>query len=466
MNQLRNINANQNKRYFGTDGMRGRVNIAPMTPEIVMRLAMAVGYYFKKQNKVKTKRVIIGKDTRLSGYMLEPALTSAFISLGYDVLLLGPVPTPGVSMLTRSLRADIGVMLSASHNPFADNGIKIFDSHGCKLNDATELEIESYMEQEIPLIESDMVGRAKRLEDVPGRYIEYLKAQLPRGIRLNNIKIVVDAAHGAAYKIAPAIFWELGAEVIATGVNPNGTNINEKCGATHPNHVAQIVKDNKADLGIALDGDADRIQLVDSKGNLYSGDDILAIIATYWRTHQKLLGHAVVSTIMANMGFEHYLKTLGIGLWRTQVGDRYVAEKMIAEGCNLGGEPSGHVIMNDYTNTGDGVMSALQILSCLLDGNRDLSDFANLYQKTPNYSRNFRFEVMKDGSSRNLLAIEEVQKIIIQQDKRLQQNNARLIIRESGTEPVIRIMAEGSDKNLLNDSVDNIYGTIEKHHIV
>ncbi len=230
-------------------------------------------------------------------------------------------------------------------------------------------------------------------------------------------------------------------------------------------HIAQIVKDNKADLGIALDGDADRIQLIDSKGNLYSGDDILAIIATYWRTHQKLLGHAVVSTIMANMGFEHYLKTIGIGLWRTQVGDRYVSEKMIAEGCNLGGEPSGHVIMNDYTNTGDGVMSALQILSCLLDGNRNLSDFANLYQKTPNYSRNFRFEVMKDGTSRNLLAIDSVQKMITTQDKRLQQNNARLIIRESGTEPVIRIMAEGSDNDLLNDAVDNIYEMIEKHNL-
>ncbi len=462
MNKLLSNQDTQKKRYFGTDGMRGRVNTHPMTPQMMLRLAMAVGHYFKSKNKTHTKRVIIGKDTRLSGYMLEPALTSGFISLGYDVLLLGPVPTPGVSMLTRSLRADIGVMLSASHNPFADNGIKIFDVHGCKLNDATELEIEQFMDEEIPLEKATKIGRAKRLEDVPGRYIEFLKAQLPRGMRLDGMRIVIDAAHGAAYKIAPAIFWELGADVITTGVNPNGTNINDKCGATYPEHIAQIVEKNNADLGIALDGDADRIQLIDKNGNAYAGDDILAIIAHFWQQHSRLIGHAVVSTIMANMGLENYLKTLGIGLWRTPVGDRYVSEKMIAEGCNLGGESSGHIIMSDFTNTGDGVMSALQVLACLRETGKDLSDFANLYEKMPNHTRNFTFEIAPNGTSIDFLAKEKMQTAIMAQKQRLEEKNARLIIRKSGTEPIIRIMAEGDDKTLLQDSVDSLYHILEQ----
>ncbi len=449
------------KRYFGTDGMRGEVNTSPMTPQMVMRLAMAVGHYVKQAGTINTKRVIIGKDTRLSGYMLEPALTSGFIALGYDVLLLGPVPTPGVSMLTRSLRADIGVMLSASHNPFHDNGIKIFDNRGRKLSDSIEIEIENHMDEEIPLAPSEQIGRATRLEDVPGRYIEFLKAQFPRNMRLNGLKIVVDAAHGAAYKVAPAIFWEFGAEVIATGVQPNGININKECGATHPSHVIDLVKQHNADIGIALDGDADRIQMVDSNGKLYEGDHLLAILAGFWQKKQRLSGGAVVSTIMANMGLENYLKTLDLGLWRTAVGDRYVAEKMTLEGCNLGGESSGHIIMNDYTNTGDGMMSALQVLHCLSEENKSLSDYANLYEKMPNHTHNIRFDASQNITQ--ILEQENIKQAIAQQQDILAKAGARLVVRKSGTEPLIRLMAEGNEENLLKDAVDTLCHAIEKH---
>ncbi len=446
------------KKYFGTDGMRGTANKAPITPDLIMKLAVVTAHYFKSQGKITTNRVIIGKDTRLSGYMLEPALTSGFISMGFDVLLLGPVPTPGVSMLTRSLRADIGVMLSASHNPFQDNGVKLFDSRGLKLNDTAELAIESHMEDPIPLANATMLGRAKRLEDVPGRYIEFLKAQFPKGMRLDNIRIVVDSAHGAAYKIAPEIFWELGCDVISTGISPNGRNINDQCGATHPEHVSAMVQEHKADLGIALDGDADRIQMIDKNGKLYSGEHLLAILASFWCKNNRLSGHALVSTIMANLGFEKYLASMNLGLWRTQVGDRYVAEKMTIEGCNLGGEPSGHLIMNDFTSTGDGVMSALQILACLREFGRNLEDYAQLYENTPSYNRNLNFATFP----KNPLFLTDVIAQINSQNQRLTTKDARLIVRTSGTEPLIRITAEGDDKTLIHDCVDTLYSFIQK----
>ncbi len=444
------------RKLFGTDGVRGRANVEPITPSTVLSLAMAAGQRFRRGNH--RHLVVIGKDTRLSGYMLEPALTAGFISMGMDVDLVGPMPTPAVAMLTRSLRADLGVVISASHNLYQDNGIKLFGPDGYKLSDDEEGEIVALMDagpDESELASSDALGRAKRLEDAPGRYIEFIKQTFPRGLRLDGLKIVVDCAHGAAYRVAPAVFYELGAQVIPIGVQPNGTNINQKCGATDTDWMREQVVLNGAHIGIALDGDADRMIIADESGRVLDGDQIMALIATSWQGRDRLQGGGVVATVMSNLGLERYLSGIGLSLARTAVGDRYVVEHMRSQNFNVGGEQSGHIILSDYGTTGDGLVAALQVLAVVVAEGRKVSDVCSLFEPVPQLLRNVRFnggQPLED--SRVIDAIRTGEAAL--------GKGGRLVIRKSGTEPVIRVMAEGDDDTLVTRVVGDIVGVIEE----
>jgi phosphoglucosamine mutase len=444
------------RRLFGTDGIRGTANQPPMTAETALRLGLAAGRHFTRGDH--RHRVVIGKDTRLSGYMLEPALTAGFIAMGMDVTLLGPLPTPGVAMLTRSLRADLGVMISASHNPYQDNGIKLFGPDGYKLSDEIELAIEQGMlgPGDQGLASPDRLGRAVRLEGARGRYMEALKSSLPRGMSLDGLKIVIDCANGAAYGAAPKVLWELGAEVIELGTNPNGFNINLRCGSTAPEAMCAAVLEHGADLGIALDGDADRIVLADERGELIDGDQMLALLAQSWQTRGLLRGDGVVATTMSNLGLERFLEGLGLRLHRTQVGDRYVAEQMRRTGHNLGGEQSGHIIMTDFTTTGDGLLAALQVLAVMRAQGRPLSAFGRVFTPLPQRLRNCR---LNGGQP---LVEPSVQRCIEAAMLRLG-DRGRLLVRPSGTEPLVRVMVEADDEDLLDGVLSEVSGTIERY---
>jgi len=436
-------------RIFGTDGVRGEANKGNLTAEMAMKIGMAAGSLFKRGDH--RHKVVIGKDTRLSGYLLESALTSGFIAVGMDVVLVGPMPTPAVAMLTKSLRADIGIMISASHNLYADNGIKIFTPDGGKLSDELENQIEerllsnSLVEFLAPPAE---LGRAKRLDDAPGRYIEFVKNTFPKGKTLEGMKLVIDCAHGAAYHLGPVILWELGAEVISIGVKPDGFNINDKCGSTHPEALQQAVITHQADLGIALDGDADRLLIIDETGKKIDGDQIIALIATYWHNSGKLNKPQIVGTQMSNMGLERYLNNLGIDLIRTQVGDRYVSEAMRDHNINLGGEQSGHIILSDYTTTGDAMIAALQVLAVLAEQGGLASKLCNIFTPYPQILHNIQFnEDMMNLSCPELQA---------QLDSIEETLNGRILIRKSGTEPLLRIMAEGEDHSQIKSVIHKI----------
>ncbi|SHJ52424.1 phosphoglucosamine mutase [Roseomonas rosea] len=430
------------RRLFGTDGIRGVANRAPMDAATALRLGQAAGRFFNRGQH--RHRVVIGKDTRLSGYMLEPALTAGFVGAGMDVVLVGPLPTPAIALLTRSLRADLGVMISASHNPFEDNGIKLFGPDGLKLSDAQEGEIEALMGGDLAgaLAMPRRLGRASRLEDAPGRYIEAVKASFSRGRSLEGLRIVVDCAHGAAYKVAPTVLWELGAEVVSIGVAPDGFNINEGCGSTAPGALAALVRERRADLGIALDGDADRLVLVDETGAVVDGDQILALIASSWAAEGKLRGGGVVATVMSNLGLERFLQTKGLTLHRTKVGDRYVGEAMRERGCNLGGEQSGHVILSDHGTTGDGLVAALQVLSVLVEEKRPASEMLRRFAPLPQKLVNVRFA---GGAP---LKDERVVEAIAAAEAELGARG-RVLIRPSGTEPLIRVMVEAEEEALV-----------------
>ena len=441
------------RRLFGTDGIRGTANTDPMTAETALRLGQAAGIMFVRGSH--RHRVLIGKDTRLSGYMLEPALVAGFIGVGMDVHLVGPLPTPAIAMLTRSMRADLGVMISASHNPYEDNGIKLFGPDGYKLSDATEAEIEARMASDLSarLSKPAALGRASRLTDAAGRYIEGAKATFPRGQTLDGLKIVVDCAHGAAYKVAPTVLWELGAIVIPLGVSPDGFNINRDCGSTVPEHLCRAVVEHGADLGLALDGDADRLLLSDETGRLVDGDQILALTAQSWHRAGRLRGGAVAATVMSNLGLERFLGGQGIELRRTAVGDRYVMERMRADGLNLGGEQSGHIILADYSTTGDGLVAALQVLAVLAEQRRPASQVCRLFEALPQLLRSVRF------SGGSPLADSRVKEAVAEAERTLAATG-RLLLRESGTEPVVRVMAEGEDEALVSRVVDGLCATI------
>jgi phosphoglucosamine mutase len=442
------------RRYFGTDGIRGLANRHPMTAELALKVGMAAGTVFR--SGAHRHRVVIGKDTRLSGYMLEAALMSGFTSVGMDVFLLGPMPTPAVAMLTRSLRADLGVMLSASHNPSHDNGIKLFDPDGYKLSDDMEHEIEDLIEADSRalLVDADRIGRATRVESAQERYIEFAKRTMPKQLRLAGLRIVIDCAHGAAYKVAPEALWELGAEVIKIGVEPNGLNINLNCGSTSPQALVEKVKELRADIGIALDGDADRVVIVDEKGDIVDGDQLMAVIAESWHRTGKLTGGGIVATVMSNLGLERYLRSIGLTLARTPVGDRYVTEHMRKHGFNVGGEQSGHIVLSDFTTTGDGLVSALQILACVVATGKTVSEICNRFQPLPQILQNVRY------ASGQPLEDTRVVKAIEGAKARLGENG-RLVIRPSGTEPVIRVMAEGDDEKIVSSIVGDIVDAVK-----
>jgi phosphoglucosamine mutase len=441
------------RRLFGTDGIRGTANSDPMTAEIALKLGQAAGLLFTRG--AHRHRVVIGKDTRISGYMIEPALVAGFIGAGMDVRLVGPLPTPAIAMLTRSLRADLGVMISASHNPFEDNGIKLFGPDGFKLSDATEAEIEAVMASDLTgqLAAPGRLGRAARLDDAPGRYIEAAKGSFPRGLRLDGLKIVVDCANGAAYKVAPTVLWELGAEVIPIGVTPDGFNINRDCGSTVPAQMCGEVRRRGADLGLALDGDADRLIVCDETGAIVDGDQLLALIARSWSDVGRLTGGGVVATVMSNLGLERYLGGRGLALHRTRVGDRYVVEKMRADGLNLGGEQSGHMILSDYGTTGDGLVAALQLLAVLVERREPASAVTRVFQPLPQRLKSVRFA----GPS-PLLAPSV--RVAVAEAEALLAGTGRLLIRASGTEPVIRVMAEAEDEALVERLVDSLCARI------
>jgi phosphoglucosamine mutase len=442
------------RKYFGTDGIRGQANQGSMTPEIAMKVGMAAGLMFRRGEH--RHRVVIGKDTRLSGYMLEPALVAGFTSAGMDVFLLGPIPTPAVAMLTRSLRADIGVMLSASHNPFHDNGIKLFGPDGYKLSDLKEQKIEAIMGQDLQdrLANSRELGRAKRVEGVHDRYIEFAKRTLPRKMSLEGLKVVIDCSNGAAYKVAPDALWELGAEVISIGDEPDGYNINDKCGSTHTELLKKTVLENNADIGIALDGDADRVIIVDEKGNEVDGDQLLAVVGRSWAAKEKLSSNGIVATIMSNLGLERFLHDHKLELIRTKVGDRYVVEHMRKHNFNVGGEQSGHLVLSDFTTTGDGLVAALQVLSVVRELNRPVSEVCNCFEAVPQILKNVRF------SSGNPLEEKAVIDAIKEGESALG-NSGRVVIRPSGTEPLIRVMAEGDDLGKVEKVVDDICGALK-----
>ena len=442
------------RKLFGTDGIRGKANAAPMDAATALRLGQAAGSYFNRGNH--RHRVVIGKDTRLSGYMLEPALTAGFIGAGMDVVLVGPLPTPAIALLTRSLRADLGVMISASHNPYEDNGIKLFGPDGLKLTDDQEAEIEALMAGDLAasLVPPARLGRASRLEDAPGRYIEAAKASFPRGQTLDGLRIVVDCAHGAGYRVAPTVLGELGAEVIPIGVAPDGFNINKAVGSTAPAALATLVRERRADLGIALDGDADRVVLVDEAGQVVDGDQILALIARSWHAQGRLTGGAVVATVMSNMGLERFLAARGLGLLRTAVGDRYVGERMREAGCNLGGEQSGHMIMPEFGTTGDGLIAALQVLSVLVEEKRPASEVLRCFAPLPQRLVNVRYA----GASP--LTKPVVAQAIAAEEAALGARG-RVLIRASGTEPVIRVMAEAEEETLVEGVVGRLADLIK-----
>jgi phosphoglucosamine mutase len=436
------------RKYFGTDGIRGRANTT-ITPELALRVGQAAGVLFQRGEH--RHRVVIGKDTRLSGYMIETAMVAGFTSVGIDVLLLGPMPTPAVAMLTRSMRADLGVMISASHNPYDDNGIKLFGPDGYKLSDEVEHEIERLIESDVSrrLAKSADLGRARRIDGVHDRYIEFAKRTLPRNLSLDGLRVVVDCAHGAAYKVAPEALWELGAEVISIGVEPDGFNINKECGSTDTSLLCRKVRETRADIGIALDGDADRVQIVDERGHLIDGDQLMAVIAESWKDDGRLAKPGVVATVMSNLGLERHLGTLGLALKRTPVGDRYVLEHMREFGFNVGGEPSGHIILSDYATTGDGLVAALQVLAVVKRQSGPVSQVCHRFEPLPQIMKNVRY---KRGRP---LDDAKVRTAIESGEQRLN-GQGRLVIRPSGTEPVIRVMGEGDDKYLVEEVVDGI----------
>jgi phosphoglucosamine mutase len=447
------------RSLFGTDGVRGRANSEPMTAEIAMRIGMAAGRVFNRGGH--RHRVVIGKDTRLSGYMIEQALTAGFLSVGVDVFLLGPVPTPAVGFLTRSMRADVGVMISASHNPFEDNGIKLFGPDGFKLSDAVEDQIEELVVSASNghLVPSRQIGRAKRIDDADGRYIEAVKASVRRRLDLTGLKIVVDCANGAAYKVAPTVLWELGAEVIPLAVSPDGFNINAKCGSTHPEALQENVVMHGADIGIALDGDADRVILVSEQGQVIDGDQLMATIANRWAKDSRLVGGGVVATVMSNLGLERYLGERKLSLVRAAVGDRYVLERMRADGYNLGGEQSGHIIMIDHATTGDGLMAALQALSAMIKSHRPASEAFNAFEPVPQLLKNVRV-----GDADAALAEASVAKAIAAAEARLGKDG-RILVRKSGTEALIRVMAEGDDPELVRTVVEQIVEALPRRAV-
>ena len=444
------------RKLFGTDGIRGTANIDPMTAETALKLGMAAGRHFTRGNH--RHMVVIGKDTRLSGYLLEPALTAGFIAVGMDVVLLGPLPTPAVAMLTRSLRADLGVMISASHNAYQDNGIKLFGPDGFKLSDEDELTIEDKMFNglEAYRVGSDHLGRAKRLDDAAGRYIEYAKGSFPRGLRLDGLKIVIDCANGAAYKVAPTVLWELGAEVVPVAVTPDGFNINKECGSLHTQTLQTQVVAHGAHLGIALDGDADRLVLCDEKGKVIDGDQVMGLIGLALARQGLLTGGGIVATVMSNMGLEKHLASHGLDLLRTNVGDRYVLERMRRDGFNVGGEQSGHIILSDHSTTGDGLVAALQVLAALVGSGKPASEMLHLFDPFPQVLKNVR---VAGASPEVILAEDAVKAAIAGGDERLN-GSGRVLIRKSGTEPLIRVMAEGEDEDLVALVVDDIVAAI------
>jgi phosphoglucosamine mutase len=444
------------RAYFGTDGIRGTANKHPMTAEVALRVGLAAGKLFRSASD-RRHLVVIGKDTRLSGYMIEPALVAGFTSVGMDVRLFGPLPTPAVAMMTRSMRADLGVMISASHNAFGDNGIKLFDRDGYKLSDKIELKIEALMEEGLDegLAAPRDLGRVKRIDDSQARYIEIIKATFPRQMSLAGLRVVIDCANGAAYKVAPTALYELGAEVIEVGVSPDGANINEECGSTHPAAMTKAVREYRADIGIALDGDADRLVICDEKGVIVDGDQIMAIIAKAFAEQERLNGGGVVATVMSNLGLERFLGKLKLKLERTQVGDRYVMERMREGGFNLGGEQSGHVILSDFSTTGDGMIAALQVLAVMVKSGKPMSTLARQFEPVPQKLENVRIAGGKP------LEHADVKQAIKDAEERLN-GSGRLVIRASGTEPLIRIMAEGDDEVLVGKLVKDLAGAVKK----
>lgn len=444
------------RAYFGTDGIRGLANSHPMTAEVALRVGLAAGKLFMSQDD-RRHLVVIGKDTRLSGYMVEPALVAGFASVGMDVRLLGPMPTPGVAMMTRSLRADLGVMISASHNPYTDNGIKLFGPDGYKLSDEREMEIEALMDQGLAegLVPSTQLGRVARVDDSQARYVEIAKATFPRRLSLAGLRIVIDCANGAAYKVAPVVLYELGAEIIKVGVEPNGANINEECGSTHPEAMVRAVKEFRADIGIALDGDADRLVICDERGQIIDGDQIMALIADDWARAGRLRGGGVVATVYSNLGLERFLAERDLKLERTAVGDRAVMMRMRSGDYNLGGEQSGHIILSDFSTTGDGLISALQVLAVLKQSDHPMSALARQFEPVPQTLENVRF-----GSGKPL-ENEQVKAVLADAEQRLN-GSGRLLVRASGTEPLIRIMAEGDDASLVSQVVSEIAGAVRK----
>ncbi len=441
------------RRYFGTDGIRGQANTFPMTPDLAMRVGIAVGTIFR--NGDHRHRVVIGKDTRLSGYMLENAMVAGFTAAGLDVFLLGPIPTPAVAMLTRSLRADIGVMISASHNPYQDNGIKLFGPDGYKLSDAIEMQIEELLDSDLStqLAKAANIGRAKRVEGDIYRYIEQAKRTLPRDVTLHGLRIAVDCANGAAYKVAPLALWELGADVVTIGAEPDGVNINLDCGSTHPAALQRKVHEVRADIGIALDGDADRVQIIDENGKIIDGDQLMAVIAESWAADGMLRGGGLVATVMSNLGLERFLSGKGLGLERTKVGDRYVVEHMRQHDYNVGGEQSGHIVLSDFGTTGDGLVAALQILACVKRSGRTVSEICNRFEPVPQVLKNVRVKAgkpLEDAGVRQAIADAESELA----------KNGRLLIRPSGTEPLIRVMAEGDDRGQVERIVDELVNVI------
>jgi phosphoglucosamine mutase len=445
--QQAGLSVEMTRKFFGTDGIRGRTNQLPMTAEMALKVGQAAGTHFLRGDH--RHRVVIGKDTRLSGYMMESALVAGFTSVGMDVVMVGPLPTPAVAMLAKDMRADLGVMISASHNPFEDNGIKLFGPDGYKLSDKDETKIEKLLEQEPKLAKSAAIGRARRIEDARGRYIHFAKSTFPQHLRLDGLKVVVDCANGAAYQVAPEALWELGANVVSLGVAPNGLNINDGCGSTSTGLLQAKVVEEGADIGIALDGDADRLIVVDERGNVVDGDQLMAMIARSWKRRDRLRGGGIVATVMSNLGLERYLEGDGLKLERTKVGDRYVLEAMRAKGYNVGGEQSGHIILSDYATTGDGLVAALQVLACLAIEEQPASQALRLFSPLPQLLKNVRFE---EGEP---LETDSVRDAIANGEARLS-GSGRVLIRKSGTEPLIRVMAEGEDEALVAEVVDSI----------
>jgi len=444
------------RKYFGTDGIRGLTNTSPMTAEMAMKVGMAAGHRFLRGNH--KHRVVIGKDTRLSGYMMETALVAGFTSVGMDVVLVGPMPTPAVALLTKSMRADLGVMISASHNPYHDNGIKLFGPDGYKLSDEQEEEIEALIDSDLcqVLAEPAKLGRSRKLEDARGRYIHFAKSTFPPHLRLDGLKIALDCANGAAYNVAPSVFWELGAEVEVLGVSPNGFNINDKVGSTAPQALAAKVVETGAHIGIALDGDADRLIIVDEKGRVVDGDQLMGLITDSWAKAGRLKGNGLVATVMSNLGLERHLERQGLHMLRTRVGDRYVLEAMRAQGYNVGGEQSGHIILSDYATTGDGIIAALQVLACIVEEGRATSEVTRVFEPYPQLLQNVRF------NGGQPLENAEVKSVVAAVEQRLN-GRGRLVIRKSGTEPLIRVMAEADDEILVKEAVQEVCEAVKTH---